>query len=74
MVLYFSQDVAKAQSVCALRFKGYEYEHCIDTSITEVTGKGISRLIELVVKELILHQSQNDNFAAFFGLQRFLHK
>jgi hypothetical protein len=66
--LYFLHEVTEVHSICALRFKGYDYSH------NEATGGGLSKLIEPVVKELILHQSQNDNFAAFFGLQRFLHK
>ena len=72
--LYFPHEVTEAQSICALRFKGYDYERAVGISDNKATGGGLSKLIEPVVKELILHQSQNDNFAAFFGLQRFLHK
>lgn len=38
------------------------------------TALGFSRFIEPVVGSLILHNSQEDNFAAFFGLQRYLFK
>ena len=72
--LYFPHEVTEAQSICALRFKGYDYERAVGISDNEATAVGLSNLMEPVVKEVILHQSQNDNFAAFFGLQRFLHK
>jgi hypothetical protein len=72
--MYFPRHVTEAQSVCALRFQGYEYEQFIGSSVDGTTGGGLAKLIKPVVEELILHQSHNDNFAAFFGLQRFLHK
>ena len=72
--LYFLHNVTKAQSICALRFQGYKYEQSIDISVDGTTGRGLTKLIKPVVEELILHSSNNDNFAAFFGLQRFLHK
>ena len=62
----FSEDVTEAQTVCALRFLGYEYERSADLVL--------SGLIEPIVKSRVLHTDQNANFAAFFGLQRFLHK
>jgi len=53
-----------------LRFLGYEYEQA--TRIA--TGRGFSHFTEPVVKSLTLHVKQEDNLAAFFALQRFLHK
>lgn len=73
-ILYFPREVTEAQSVCALRFQGYEYERSIGVVTNEATGGGLARLIKPVVEELTVHSSNNDNFAAFFGLQRFLHK
>lgn len=62
----FPSDVDTAEWVCALRFQGYEYMQSI--------GGDFSALIDQVVKERILYEEQNHNFAAFFGLQRFLYK
>jgi hypothetical protein len=62
----FPSDVDTAELVCALRFQGYEY--------TKSTGDDFSALIDSVVKERVLYADQNQNFAAFFGLQRFLYK
>lgn len=64
--LRFPSDVDTAECICALRFQGYEY--------LKSTGEDFSVLINLVVKERILYEDQNRNFAAFFGLQRFLYK
>lgn len=64
----------EAQSICALRFQGYEYVHSINTAASKATGGYLAELIKPVVEELTLHSSNNDNFAALFGLQRFLHK
>jgi len=63
-----------AQNVCALRFLGYEYEIAVGISSQAITGAGLSKLIQPVVESLLLHESDNDNFAAFFGLQRYLGK
>lgn len=73
-ILYFPSEVTEAQSICALRFQGYEYECSINTAASEATGGYLAELIKPVVEELTLHNSNNDNFAALFGLQRFLHK
>ncbi len=73
-LLYFPDEVRKAESVCALRFQGYEYEQSIGISVDGTTGGGLAKLTKPIVEKLILHSSNNDNFAAFFGLQRFLHK
>ncbi|MCS6776674.1 MAG: ankyrin repeat domain-containing protein [Chloroherpetonaceae bacterium] len=70
----FPNEVAEAESVCALRFRGYEYEHWISTLGSRTTGSGLTALARFVVEELALHRSMNDNFAAFFELRRFLHK
>ena len=63
---WFPEDVTEAQTVCALRILGYEYERSADLLL--------SGLIEPIVKSRVLLTDQNANFAAFFGLQRFLHK
>lgn len=67
-------DISEAESVCALRFLGYEYEESVGLAVPGVTGGGLSRLIEPVIQSFEFHVDQNDNFAAFFGLQRVLHK
>lgn len=68
--LDFSRGVEQAQITCALRFMGYEYE-------TAKVGKGellLYKLVEPIEKTLTLHPNNDDNFAAFFALQRFLFK
>lgn len=73
-LLHFPGSVTEAQTICALRFQGYEYEKFRGGSSNEETSQGLAKLVAPVVKELALHSSKNDNFAAFFGLQRYLHK
>ncbi len=73
-MLYFPSEVTEAQSICALRFQGYEYERSINAAAGKATSGYLAELIKPVVEELTLHSSNNDNFAALFGLQRFLHK
>ncbi len=70
----YPEEVTEAQIVCALRFHGYEYEESVRVPKEGDTELGFSRFIEPVVNSLILHDSQEDNFAAFFGLQRYLFK
>ena len=69
-----SEEITKAQTVCALRFQGYEYEEAAGIAVDGVTGGGLSRLIDPVVETLNLHTVHEGNFAAFFGLQRYLFK
>lgn len=72
---FFSPEtVIDAQNVCALRFLGYEYENAAGISSSVATGAGLSKLIQPVVESFLLHESDNNNFAAFFGLQRYLGK
>ena len=73
-MLYFPGDISDAMSICALRFDGYKYEEVSGLSEPDVTGAGLSRLIEPIERTLMLHVDDNMNFAAFFGLQRYLHK
>lgn len=73
-LICFSSDISKAQTTCALRFQGYEYEKSLGVSLNRETGEGLSKFTAPVVDSLTLHSSINDNFAAFFGLQRYLHK
>jgi hypothetical protein len=68
--LDFPDRVKNAQITCALRFMGYDYE-------TAKVGKGellLYKLVEPIEKNLILHPNNDDNFAAFFALQRHLFK
>lgn len=67
-------NISEVQTVCALRFQGYEYEETAGMAVEGVTGGGLERLIEPLVETLNLHSAQDDNFAAFFGLQRYLFK
>ncbi len=73
-LLHFPHDITKAQTICALRFQGYEYKKSRGVSSGGEPVKGFAELIAPVVNELTLHSSRNDNFAVFFGLQRYLHK
>ena len=73
-LLYFPDNITEAQPICALRFQGYKYEQSLGSSANGGTGQGLANLIAPVAEELTLHGSNDDNFAAFFGLQRFLHK
>lgn len=70
----FPEHITETQIVCALRFLGYEWEKASGIAEEGATGAGLSRLITPVVDDLILHETEEDNFAAFFGLQRFLFK
>ena len=71
---WFPEEITEAQTVCALRFLGYEYEKASGLEVPHSTGGGLSKLIEPIVRSRVLYTEQNANFAAFFGLQRFLHK
>lgn len=73
-LLYFPNSIVQAQTICALRFQGYKYEKSVDTSSIGEPSKGLIRFTAPVVDSLTLHSSNSDNFAAFFGLQRYLHK
>jgi len=73
-MLYFPEDITDAMSTCALRFDGYKYEEFSGLSEPNVILLGLSRLFEPIVKTLMLYADDNMNFAAFFGLQRYLHK
>jgi hypothetical protein len=70
----FPEHVEEAQIVCALRFQGYEYEESIRSEVADETLGGFPLLIRPVVDSLTLHDRQENNFAAFFGLQRYLFK
>lgn len=73
-MLYFPENIADAMSTCALRFDGYKLEDDLSLGEEDSTGAGLSKLIEPIVRTLSLHADDNLNFAAFFGLQRYLHK
>src|SRR6188768_2125727 len=72
LMMIFPSRVIESQTACALRFNGYEYEKF--TCNADPTGAEFAKLIDPVVKTLQLHSNQNDNHAAFFGLQRHLNK
>ncbi len=72
--LIFPSEINVAQTVCALRFQGYEYEEAITSSRTEGVGAQLQALAQPVIGRLVLHARESDNFAAFFYLQRFLFK
>lgn len=63
-------EIRAAESVCALRFCGYEYEQ--KTGLSE--HGGLPSVAQPIIDSLVLHKDENDNFAAFFALQRGLHK
>ena len=73
-LLHFPSSVTEAQTICALRFQGYGYEKFVGASSSGETSEGLARFTAPVVNSLTLHSSNSDNFAAFFGLQRYLHK
>lgn len=67
---WFPMEIRRAESICALRFSGYEFEQA---SRLHERG-GLASLAQPVIDTLVLHGDQNANFAAFFALQRGLHK
>lgn len=69
----FPEEVTECQIARALRFDGYAYENRNGPD-PEATGAVLQRLAEPIIASLTLHQDQEQNFAAFFGLQRFLFK
>jgi hypothetical protein len=73
-MLYFPAHVTDAMSTCALRFDGYKLEDNLGIGEKDSVGAGLIKLIEPVVRTLSLHADDNLNFAAFFGLQRYLYK
>ena len=70
---YFPDDVGTAQSTCALRFLGYEYLESLHKEKHQEQIQFID-IINPIVNSLQLHDNQNMNLCAFFGLQRYLHK
>lgn len=70
----FPSELVEAESVCALRFHGHEYEHWMSAYGSRAANNNLAALARFVVDELTLHRSMNDNFAAFFELRRFLHR
>jgi hypothetical protein len=58
--------------VCALRFDGYRYLEVVHPKLSKETN--FSPLVEPLVETLSFHSDLNDNFAAFFALQRYLHR
>jgi len=73
-MLHFPDFISRAMSTCALRFDGYKYEDVAGIAEPGITGASLRRLIDPIVQTRILHADDDMNFAAFFGLQRYLHK
>ncbi len=71
---FFPDNIDEVQIVCALRFLGWEYEQAVIKKRESANGEGLLSVIEPIVKTMTFHDCQEDNFAAFFGLQRFLFK
>ena len=69
---HFNGDIIEAMLVCALRFDGYRYLEVVHRELSKETD--FSPLVGPLVDTLSFHTDPNDNFAAFFALQRFLHK
>ena len=63
-------EIRAAESICALRFMGYDYEE--KTGLYEKGG--LPSVAQPIIDSLVLHKDENANFAAFFALQRGLHK
>ena len=55
--------------LCALRFDGWQYLRAIGEPDNDFRP-----LVEPVVETQQLHSEESNNFAAFFALQRYLHK
>lgn len=73
-MIHFPEDISSAQTICALRFLGYEYMDSLKPERPGEGDAGFGDLIGPICRSLILHEDQNRNFAAFFCLQRGLHK
>lgn len=73
-LLRYPSDITEALSTCALRFDGYAYVATVARSGSSEGAIDLSHVVGVVVESLRLHDNLNDNFAAFFGLQRYLHK
>ncbi len=67
----FPYSVTEIEWTCALRFDGYKYEEAVGL---DDAGGGFSLLVDPIVETRSLHEDPLKNFAAFFALQRFLHK
>ena len=72
----FSGEFSEREAVgkCALRFDGYKYLEWMQANDHPLAEQGFPALTEFVVNKNKFHDQQNDNFASFFALQRFLGK
>lgn len=70
----YPHDVDEAKIICALRFRGYEYEDYIRSQSLVGANSDFTQWIRPVVDSLTLHDCEEYNFAAFFALQRYLYK
>ncbi len=66
------ENVDEMLDACALRFDGYKYEDAVKHG--KPAEWNLSHLTTPIIESLMLHPALNDNFAAFFILQRHLRK
>ena len=66
-------DIEQAIAVCALRMDGYRYMESLHPEFCGESMPHFAPLVDPVVETLTLHENLNDNFAAFFFLNRSFH-
>lgn len=66
-------DIELAIAVCALRMDGYLYMERVHPELCRASLPDFAPLVDPVVETLTLHADLNDNFAAFFFLNRSFH-
>jgi len=66
-------DIEQAIAVCALRMDGYRYMESLHPELCGESMPHFAPLVDPVVETLTLHENLNDNFAAFFFLNRSFH-
>ena len=73
-LLHFPSEITDALSTCALRFDGYAFVAALQREGGDAAQIDLPQLADAVSRDLRLHDNLNYNFAAFFALQRYLHK
>ncbi len=64
-------DVADTIMVCALRFDGYKW---LEAKLGRGAAHDFTPWTQPVIETLEVHSTLEENFVAFFALQRWLHK